>query len=164
VTDVCRTGLLLEEIGSPHPPEMSLGVMRDGTFPNSTLGAAAFADTTSGAPQGLLSLPEPHGSNTDELLWGGIGGIVGCVIDLGAATGADGGCEDRLKGELKVVLLMADEITWGAGAGAGAGLGGEVGVELAKPPKSSAANRSTGIDVAVGLGAGAAAGFGGGAL
>jgi hypothetical protein len=88
-TDACRTGLLLEEIGSPQPPEISLGVMRDGTLPNSTLGCAGFAGAGSGAPQGLLSLPEPHGSNIDELLAGAPGAIVGCDIGFGAgAAGA----------------------------------------------------------------------------
>ena len=160
VTDACRTGLLLEEMGAPHPPEMSLGVMREGTLPSSTLGAAGVAAAGSGAPQGLLSLPEPQGSKADELVPVAIGALTGCGTGLGACAG--GGCEDRLNGELNAVLLAIGDITFGADTGAGVGLGGDTGVELANPPKSSAANRSVGIDMGVGFGA--AAGCGGGVL
>ena len=168
-TDACRTGLLLEEIGSAHPPEMSLGVILDGTLPSSTLGGAGCAEAGSGAPHALISLPGPHGSNIAESLGGATGVLDGCDTGLDAGGG---GCEVRLKGELDVLLLATGDVIFGAatgaGAGAGAGGGGEAGVELAKPPKSSAANRSAGIDVATGLDAGAGArgvaGCGGGAL
>jgi hypothetical protein len=85
------------------------------------------------------------------LLGGGIAGLAACDVGAGAAGCDAGGCEDRLKGELKLVLGKLGEATCGAGAG----FGGETGVELANPPKSSAANRSTGIDVADGFGCGA---------
>ncbi len=150
VTDGCRAGRLLEaDIGSPHPPEMSSGVMRAGGFPNSTLGWTGFAGVGSGAPHGLLSLPAPHGSNIAVLLCGMAAGDLN-GWDAGFGTAA--GCEDKLKGELKAAVLLGGDII--------AGLGGEAGVELAKPPKSSAANRSAGIDVAVAAGLGAGAGCG----
>ena len=69
------------------------------------------------------------------------------MAGLGAAAGA--GC-DKLKAELNVPVLTGGDVTLG-----GAGLGGEAGAEPANPPKSSAANKSTGIDVAEGFGAGA---------
>jgi hypothetical protein len=58
--------------------------------------------------------------------------------------------EDKLKGELMLAVLTGGDETIG-----GAGLGGETGVELANPPKSSAANRSAAREVAAGLGAAA---------
>jgi hypothetical protein len=63
--------------------------------------------------------------------------------------------EDRLKAELKFVALEG-----GAETVDEAGLGGEAGVELAKPPKSSAANKSVGMDVGAAFGAGMACGGG----
>lgn len=53
-----------EEMGAPHPPEMSFGVIFDGTLPNSTLGCIDFAGSE--APHALLS-DAPHGSNMLEL-------------------------------------------------------------------------------------------------
>lgn len=129
---------------------MSLGVICAGGLPSSTFDGAACAcagaGVGSGAPQGLLSLPEePHGSNKAEL--------VGTAA--GALTAAAAGCEDRLNAELNVLLLllMIGDVTF-----AGVGLGGDTGVELANPPKSSFANKSVGIDAATGL----VAGWGGG--
>ena len=146
--------LLDDDIGAPQPPEISLGVICAGAFPNSTFDGAACACTGagvgSGAPQGLLSLPEePHGSNNAELVGTAAGALTG------VAAGA--GCEDRLKAELKALLLLL-LLTTGDVTFAGVGLGGETGVELANPPKSSLANKSCGIDAATGL----VAGFGGG--
>lgn len=56
--------------------------------------------------------------------------------------------EDRLKAEFRFAVLAGGEETVG-----GAGFGGEAGVELANPPKSSAANRSTGMEAPALLGA-----------
>lgn len=138
--------LLDDDIGSPHPPEISFGVIWAGGLPSSTFDGATCAGAGAGegsaAPQGLLSLPEePHGSNKAEFV-GTATGALG-----GAAAGA--GCEDKLKAELNVLLLLPviGEVTF-AGVGFG---GGEAGVELANPPKSSFANRSAGIDAATGL-------------
>lgn len=63
------TGLLpVDDIGSAQPPEISLGVMCSGGLPKSTLGAVGFAGAGSGAAQGLLSLPDAHGSNIAALV------------------------------------------------------------------------------------------------
>lgn len=145
--------LLEDEIGSPQPPEMSLGVMRTGGLPNSTFGGAGFAGEGSGAPQGLLSFPDPHGSKVDVLLGNPAGDLNAWAAGLGAGAVIVG--VDRLNAELKFALLGG-----GAETVEDAGLGGEAGVELAKPPKSSAANKSVGMDVGAGLGAGAACGAG----
>jgi len=61
--------------------------------------------------------------------------------------------EDRLKAESKVAAVGRPAETVDE-----AGLGGEAGVELANPPKSSAANKSVGMDVVAGFGPGAACG------
>jgi hypothetical protein len=60
-------GFLAEVIGAPHSPEISLGVMREGGLPMSTVGGLGFAGTGSAVPQ-PLSLPEDHGSKRAELL------------------------------------------------------------------------------------------------
>lgn len=57
-------GLPADEIGAPQPPEMSFGVILDGTLPSSTLGCAGFEG--SDEPHALVSAP-PHGSNMLEL-------------------------------------------------------------------------------------------------
>ena len=59
-------GLLADDMGAPHPPEISFGVIREGGLPMSTVGALGFAGAGSGALQ-ALSLPEDHGSNMLEL-------------------------------------------------------------------------------------------------
>lgn len=57
-------GLPADDIGAPQPPEISFGVIFDGTLPNSTFGCTGFA--ASDVPHALLS-PPPHGSNMLEL-------------------------------------------------------------------------------------------------
>ena len=54
--------LFADEIGEPHPPEMSLGVNFEGTLPSSTLGAWGLTGAGSGVFQALFSAPDPHGS------------------------------------------------------------------------------------------------------
>ena len=77
------------------------------------------------------------------------GDLNDCEVGLGAGGAA--GC-DKLKAELKLVEVVA---AGGDDTLGGAGFGGEAGVEPANPPKSSAANKSTGSDVVEGFGAGA---------
>jgi hypothetical protein len=60
-------GFLADEMGAPHPPEISFGVMREGGLPISTLGALGFAGAGSDVPQ-VLSLAEDHGSNMVALV------------------------------------------------------------------------------------------------
>ena len=154
VTDGCLAGLFASEIGLPHPPVMSFGVIREGTFPRSTLGAAglAGAGVGSGAPHGLLSAAdEPHGSNIAllfELTGAGRGG--GCTVLVG--------CADRLNAEPK-------SLGFGAVGDATLGGGAAEAVEGAEdhPPKSSLLKRSVGIDDA-GLETGAGAGLGAGGV
>lgn len=134
----CAVGLLAPEIGAPHPPEISLGVMRDGTLPSSTLGAAGFAG--SGAPQAFESAP-PHGSNILALDCEVMAGRVGW--GTGAGLGAVVVGEDKLNAELKAggLCIGGDGIF---ATGAGGGLDGAD----AKSLKPSSANRSAGMDVA----------------
>lgn len=147
VTDGCLTGLLDCEIGAPHPPEMSFGVIRSGGLPKSTVGAAGLAGAVAGAgaPQGLLSLADDHGSN------------IGLLFAAGRLAGAGAGCEDRLNAELKALLgiVVGDETFGGDIAGPGFGADGAV----PQPPKSSELNKSAGM-FAAGFGTGAGAGFG----
>jgi len=129
--------LLAPEIGAPHPPEISFGVMRDGTLPSSTFGAAGFAG--SGAPHALASAP-PHGSNILALDCEVMAGRAGW--DAGAALGAVVVGEDRLNAELKVGgLCIGGDGIFAAGAG-----GGLEGAD-AKSLKPSSANRSADIEV-----------------
>ena len=147
VTDACRTGLgadeLELEIGAPHPPEISLGVIREGTLPSSTFGATGFAG--SGAPHALVSAP-PHGSNILALDCATIVGLTGCVA--GAGLGAVMVGEDRLNAESKAggLCIGGDGIL---GAVVGLFIGADE--KLLKP---SSPNKSAGI--------GAVEGFGGG--
>jgi hypothetical protein len=60
-------GFLADEMGAPHPPEISFGVMREGGLPISILGALGFAGAESGVPH-VLSFAEDHGSNMAELV------------------------------------------------------------------------------------------------
>ena len=127
---------------------MSLGVIRSGGLPKSTVGAAAFAGTgvVSGTPQGVLSAADDHGSNIGMLLCEAAGTRL-AGAGTGAALGA--GCDDRLNAELKSLLCRAvgeeafgtiDEGAFGADeAGAGAG------AVDAQPPKSSELNSSAGM-------------------
>ena len=55
-----------DDMGAPHPPEISFGVMREGGLPMSTVGALSFVEAGSAVPQ-ALSLPEDQGSNMVEL-------------------------------------------------------------------------------------------------
>lgn len=128
-----------------------------GGLPNSTLGCAGLAGAGSGAPQGLLSLLEPQGSKSAALLCGTAGDLKACGACCGAGIGADVVGEDKLNGELMLAVLVGGEATF-----VGARFGGDAGIELAKPPKSSASKRSVGIDDVDGLGA--AAGWGAGAV
>ena len=57
---------LADDMGAPHPPEISFGVMREGGLPISTGGALGFAGVVSGVLH-AFSLPEDHGSNMVEL-------------------------------------------------------------------------------------------------
>ena len=148
---------MLDDMGSAHPPWISFAVMCAGGFPSSTLGCAGRAGAGSGAPQGLLSLPEPQGSNSAALFCCAAGDLKACGACCGAGIGADVVGEDRLNGELVLAVLLGGEA-----ALVGPGFGGDAGIELANPPKSSAAKRSAGIDEADGLGG--AAGWGAGAV
>ena len=145
-------GLLIDDIGAPHAPKISLGAISARTRPRSTLGSAGFAATASDTPQELLSGADAQGSNIELLLCGtAVGRAVGATD-----FGADVCREDRLKAELNFPSgAVAGEITSGA---AGAGVGAGAGVEDANPPKSLEANRSVGIDLRTGLGAGAGTG------
>lgn len=62
-------GFLAVDIGAPHPPEISFGVMREGGLPISTAGGfgLAGAGAGSGVAQ-VFSLPADHGSNKAELV------------------------------------------------------------------------------------------------
>lgn len=133
-------GLLAEEIGAPHPPEISFGVIFDGTLPNSTFGAAGFG--ASGAPQALVSAP-PHGSNMFELP-GDIGPARdGCTAGTGAGLAAVVVGEERLNAELKFVGLrsVGDVIATFVEVLDGAD---------AKSLKPSSPNRFAGVEVVVG--------------
>jgi hypothetical protein len=135
---------------------MSFGVMRDGTVPRSTAGAAGLGGAGSGAPHGLLSAAarEPQGSEKALLLDGNAAGLGagGCVFV---------GWEERLKAELKSLddFVILGEVTLGAVTGAG-GAADCVGGADDHPPKSSPPNMSSGIET--GLAAGTGAGFGAG--
>lgn len=152
--------LFAPDIGAPHPPAMSFGVIRDGTFPSSTVGAAGLVGAGSGAPQGLLSVVEPHGSNIGLLLCETAGGRDAATAGLGA------GCEDRLNAELKSVLGLV--VVGDAILGCVGDIGGAVGAACAgagvdvQPPKSSLLNKSVGIAAAAGLAAVTDARTGGG--
>lgn len=137
-------GLLAEDIGAPQPPEISFGVIFDGTLPSSTLGAAGFAG--SGAPHAFVSAP-PHGSNILEA-----GGDAGparddCTVGIGAGLGAVVVGDERLNAELKFVGLR------NVGEDKGAFAAGPDGAD-AKSLKPSSPNRLAGIEVVVGLGIG----------
>ena len=173
VTEGCLVGLLVlvaaVEMGAPHPPLISFGVIREGTLPSSTFGATGFA--ASGAPQALVSAP-PQGSN---ML------LLDCATIAGRAAGAAGAGfvavgDERLKAELKAGGLCR--------GGDGILVGGEMMflVEAdAKLLNPSSPKRSFGIDEVAGFGmggeedwanakfklldgCGAAAGFGAGGL
>lgn len=143
--------MFADEIGAPHPPDMSFGVKWLGTLPRSTPGAAGFVEGGSGAPQAFVSLPAPHGSNMLEL-------VEASGWDTGArADGLDAVLvgDERLNAELKLLLKgTVGEATLGA-AGAEAGAGAGSGALEANPPKSSAAKRSAGTEVGTGFGGGA---------
>lgn len=147
VTDACRTGLLgvgfAFEIGAPHPPEISLGVIREGTLPSSTFGATGFAG--SGAPHALVSAP-PHGSNILLLDCATTVGLGGCAA--GAGFGAVVVGEERLKAEPNAggLCIGGDGIVGGA---AGLFIGADE--KLLNP---SSPNKSVGIDVVAGFGGG----------
>lgn len=95
-------GLFADEIGAPQPPEISFGVILDGTLPNSTLDWGGFAG--SDAPQALLSEP-PHGSNMLELDGDATAGRAACAAGDGAGLAAVVVGDERLKAELKFVGL-----------------------------------------------------------
>ena len=131
-------------------------MIRSGGLPKSTLGAAALAGTGvgAGAPQGLLSPPEDHGSNSGLPACEATGGLF-----KGAGAGLDTGCDERLNAELKSLpRIVVGEDTFGiVGEDAlGAGIAGAGAVD-AQPPKSSVLNKAAGMFVA-GFGAGAGAG------
>lgn len=68
---VMAGGFLADDIGAPHPPEISFGVMREGGLPMSTAGGLGLAGAGAGAGSGVaqvLSFPEDHGSNKAELV------------------------------------------------------------------------------------------------
>jgi len=129
-------------MGSAQPPEMSLGVMREGGLPISTVGAFGFAGAGSGVFQ-ALSLPEDQGSNMAELLCVTIGGgFGGATVDFGAGAVT----AERLKAEFIVLVGALKEVSIGdetfvGGGGAGTGAGDAD----AKPEKSSDAKRSSDI-------------------
>lgn len=131
-------GLLDDEIGDPHPPEMSLGVIFDGTLPRSTDGCEDTLGVTvgSGAPHPPPSPPEDHGSNSAALV-----DVVVVDIGAGAAAGFGAGV-DKLNADLVFVLetgivaLTGGETCVGEGAIGGAGDGS------ANPENSSLANKS----------------------
>ena len=85
-----------EVIGAPHAPEMSFGVIRDGTEPRDTVGGFGFGGSGSGAAHALLSMP-PQGLPNEEL---DCGGKAGCGIGA-TIVGFDATGDDRLKGELR---------------------------------------------------------------
>ena len=175
VTVGCVVDLLADEIGAPHPPDMSFGVIRLGTLPNSTFGAAGFAgsgvphppdmsfgvirDGTlpsstfgaaglagSGAPHALVSAP-PQGSNMLELECEATAVRAGC--GAGAGLGAVVVVEDKLKAELKAGgLWTGGDETFATGT-----TGGLEGADV-KSLKPSSANKSAGMDVVGGLAAG----------
>ena len=133
VVDLCA------DRGAPQPPDTSFGVIRAGTLPSSTFGAAGFAG--SGAPQAFVSAP-PQGSNMAVLDWEVTGGGFGWEAGAGAGFGAVMVGDDRLNAELKTGgLCIAGGWTLAAGAG-----GGFEGADE-KSLKPSSANRSVGIDV-----------------
>ena len=63
-------------IGAPHAPDISFGVIRDGTEPRDTVGGFGFGASGSGAAHALLSMP-PQGLLIEELV---CGGKVDCCI------------------------------------------------------------------------------------
>lgn len=124
-----------DDIGSPQAPEMSLGVMREGGLPMSTVTARGLAEGGSGAPH-ALSLPEDHGSNMVELFEETVGGtLVAAIVALGGGAVV----VERLKAELMRLL-------GGGGTGVetfvGGGTGGGAGIGDAKPENSSDENKS----------------------
>ena len=85
-----------DDIGAPHPPEISFGVIREGTLPSSTLEGAGLGGDGSGAPHAFVSAPQ--GSlNADALGWELITGLA-----AGAGFGADCVADDKLKTELGI--------------------------------------------------------------
>lgn len=66
---VMTGGFLADDIGAPHPPEISFGVMREGGLPMSTAGGLGLAGAGAGSDVAqVLSFPEDHGSNKAELV------------------------------------------------------------------------------------------------
>ena len=139
-------------IGVPQLPEMSFGVIRDGTLPKSIPDGAGFGGDGSRALHGLGSLAEAQGSNMlfeDAVM-------LGICAGLDAGLGARGCEADKLKGDSIVAVgLLTGDVTLGM-TDALAGPGGFV--VLANPPKSSEAKKSTGIEVGAGFGVGFGAG------
>lgn len=145
VTVGCWLGLFADDMGAPQPPEMSFGVIREGTLPSSTFGGAGLAG--SGAPHAFVSAP-PHGSNILEFDGEATAGFDICeegAVGFGAVIVG----EDKLKGDAKADgLCMGGEGILGAGA-AGVLVGAEE--KLLNP---SSPNKSAGIAVEAGFGAG----------
>lgn len=146
------------EIGAPQPPEMSFGVIREGTLPNSILDAAGLDVVAAAAVVVVVAAgvahafasDEPHGSNM----------FAAAAVIAAGCEGANAGAgfdavvvgEERLKAELKAggLCIGGEGIFVAIGCATDAAARGGEAVE--NPPKASSASMSALNEVVVGLG------------